>query len=91
MRSHCIPRVYRYNAKVIVVYAFVKVLYVKEIDLSYLMLIKIPYCVRSCVDEDMTACPVFSNTTIIEQPANFFTLHDRYTNAAVSFIKQQSG
>jgi arylsulfatase A len=41
-------------------------------------------------EEGMTACPVFSNTTIIEQPADFLTLHERYTNAAVSFIKQQS-
>ena len=39
----------------------------------------------------MTACPVFTNSTIVEQPANFLTLHERYTNSATSFIKQQSG
>ena len=41
--------------------------------------------------ETLTACPVFSNSTIIEQPANFLTLHEGYTNSATSFIKQQSG
>ena len=36
-------------------------------------------------------CPLYENTTIIEQPASFLTLHDKYVSAATSFIKDQSG
>ena len=38
-----------------------------------------------------SGCPVFENADIIEQPVNFLTLAERYSNAATGFIKANAG
>ena len=38
-----------------------------------------------------SGCPVFENTDIIEQPVQFTTLAERYSNAATGFIKANAG
>ena len=38
-----------------------------------------------------TPCPLFENSTIIQQPADFTTLAATYTNAATAFIRKNSG
>ncbi len=43
-------------------------------------------CLESNRGQD-SPCPVFENTNILQQPADFTTLAERYSNAATGFIK----
>lgn len=48
---------------------------------------------QSCFDmcrEGDTPCPLFENDTIIQQPADFLTLSQRYSTAATSYIHQMA-
>ena len=47
--------------------------------------------VQISLDPTYPPCPLYENTTIIEQPVDFTTLDDKYVNAATSFIKRESG
>jgi arylsulfatase A len=47
-------------------------------------------CFDKCRTGD-TPCPLFENTRIIKQPADFTTLTANYTNAATSFIQKNAG
>ena len=47
--------------------------------------------VQFSLDPTNPPCPLYENTTIIEQPVNLITLHDKYVDAAKSFIKRTSG
>ncbi|XP_062500868.1 arylsulfatase A-like [Corticium candelabrum] len=46
-------------------------------------------CFDKCRTGD-TPCPIFENTRIIKQPADFTTLTATYTNAATSFIQKNA-
>jgi arylsulfatase A len=46
-------------------------------------------CFDKCRTGD-TPCPLFENTRIIKQPADFTTLTANYTNAATSFIQKNA-
>ena len=38
-----------------------------------------------------TGCPLYENEKIIQQPADFLQLSQRYVDAATSFIHDQAG
>ncbi|XP_065827553.1 arylsulfatase A-like [Oscarella lobularis] len=46
-------------------------------------------CFDKCRTSE-TPCPLFENSTIIQQPADFTTLAATYTNAATAFIRKNS-
>ena len=39
----------------------------------------------------MVHCPIFENSTIIQQPADLLTIHQTYVDAATMFIKKKAG
>ena len=47
----------------------------------------------SCHDEgvpEFVSCPLYDGETIIEQPVDFLTVTDRYTDRGISFIRENS-
>ena len=60
-------------------------------NLHCIIIVILQISLAACLDSSYSPCPLYENTTIIEQPVNFLTLHDKYVSAATSFIKRESG
>lgn len=47
------------------------------------------HCLDNC-DKRYVQCPLFANTTIVEQPVNLLTLDDQYTEQATKWISDKA-